>query len=126
MLNINTEKTETKQLSLANIVRNVIKVLESEKDPILQLIGLVDKEKYIALRQEINDSFSVGDIHAFKGIVAGDTEHGDITDTFIHDLQTRYPEKEVAGRVENIMLDDETRKIWRDELISELDDMVAR
>jgi hypothetical protein len=123
---MNIQQTATKQLSLANIVGNVIKVLESEKDPILRLIGLVDKKKYIKLRQEINNSFYVGDIHAFKGIVAEDTEHGDIADTFIHDLQTRYPEKEVAGKVENIMLDDETRKIWRDELISELDDMVTR
>lgn len=118
------EDVMVRELSLSEIVGKVIKVIESEEDPVLRLVGLVDQNKYVQFREEINETFCVGSIESFDGSVEEETEYGDLTDTFMHDLQERYPVSEVQGKVESIMIDYDARKQWRDTLILKLDEMV--
>ncbi|AXX63230.1 hypothetical protein HJ167_16425 [Vibrio parahaemolyticus] len=88
----------------------------------LGLIDQVDEEQYVAIRERLNDVFMVGDYPDFNGYVEEDTEFGDITDTFDIIFKEQFSRPFNDGET----VSHEVRLQWRNALLEELDEMVAR
>ncbi|MEH0791062.1 hypothetical protein KW882_02015 [Vibrio parahaemolyticus] len=88
----------------------------------LGLIDQVDEDQYVQIRKRLNDAFMVGDYPEFDGYVEEDTEFGDITDSFDVIFNEQFSRPFQDGE----MVTYEARLKWRDALLTELDEMVAR
>lgn len=117
---------EKDNMTLEQIRLNLVKALDLENKHALSIIDLIYLDDYLELREKLNQVFCVGDIESFKGFVSEDTEFGDINDYVCEILKERYPAEEVKGRPDLVSISFEDRKSWRDQLISELDEMVER
>ena len=88
----------------------------------LGLIDQVDEDQYVQIRKRLNDAFMVGDYPEFDGYVEEDTEFGDITDSFDVIFNEQFSRPFQDGE----MVTYEARLKWRNALLTELDEMVAR
>ncbi|EQM48204.1 hypothetical protein D051_0618 [Vibrio parahaemolyticus VPCR-2010] len=86
------------------------------------LLDQVDEDQYIEIRERLNDVFKVGEYQEFDSYVEEETEFGDLCETFDIIFRKLFP----TIPHETDMISYEFRLQWRNALLEELDEMVAR
>ncbi len=120
------DKINLKKISVETIILGWMPIFNRLQGNMVASVELIDESEYEDLRSQVNSAFQIDVESKFVGNVQEDTEFGDVTDVVLIMLREKYPPEKYGATVSEVMLNVEQRKAWRNELIRELDEMVAR